>query len=136
MTTVLAAEDPCPCGLARPYGRCCGALHDGSRKAQTAEQLMRSRYAAFAAGVADYLRTTLHPSMRRDFSLDLTREWIERTRWTGLSIIERSGGGPTDSEGTVRFEARYVEDGENRVHRENSLFEKRRGVWYYVSALD
>lgn len=44
-----ASADPCPCGLGRPYGRCCGRLHRGAASAGTAEELMRSRYAAFAA---------------------------------------------------------------------------------------
>ncbi|MCB9945712.1 MAG: YchJ family protein [Geminicoccaceae bacterium] len=132
----LAAGEPCPCGKARTYGRCCGPLHQGRIPAQTAEQLMRSRYSAFAAGRPSYLRDTLHPSRRPAFDLKDTREWIERTRWTGLVIIGTTGGSPVETSGTVRFEARYVEDGQPRIHHEHSLFEKHKGRWYYVRALD
>ncbi|HEX8865525.1 MAG TPA: SEC-C metal-binding domain-containing protein, partial [Lentzea sp.] len=38
----------CPCGTGQSYVDCCGALHSGARTAATAEQLMRSRYSAFA----------------------------------------------------------------------------------------
>ena len=34
----------CPCGSTATYGACCGPVHDG-RPAETAEALMRSRYA-------------------------------------------------------------------------------------------
>jgi uncharacterized protein YchJ len=37
----------CPCGLGDDYDRCCGRLHRGA-PASTADQLMRSRYSAFA----------------------------------------------------------------------------------------
>ena len=39
----------CPCGLGDNYDSCCGRLHKGE-PARTAEQLMRSRYSAFAVG--------------------------------------------------------------------------------------
>ena len=42
-------QDPCPCGGDR-YGSCCAPLHRGERQAATAEQLMRSRYSAYALG--------------------------------------------------------------------------------------
>src|SRR5690606_7448927 len=38
-----------PCGHPRPYTHCCAPLHDG-HPAATAEELMRSRYTAFALG--------------------------------------------------------------------------------------
>ena len=55
----MADQDPCPCGGGL-YGRCCGPLHRGEQRALTAEQLMRSRYSAFARGEVDYLIAT-HP---------------------------------------------------------------------------
>ena len=41
---------PCPCGSDAEYGVCCGPLHTGESSATTAEQLMRSRYAAYVLG--------------------------------------------------------------------------------------
>ena len=34
----------CPCGLQSPYADCCGLLIRGTGYADTAEDLMRSRY--------------------------------------------------------------------------------------------
>ena len=52
-------QSPCPCG-GGAYRSCCGPLHRGDQRAKTAEQLMRSRYSAFARGEIDYLLAT-HP---------------------------------------------------------------------------
>ena len=58
------ANRRCPCGTGLPYDECCGPLHAGATPAATAEQLMRSRYSAFAVGDAAYLLATWHPSTR------------------------------------------------------------------------
>ena len=53
---------PCPCTSKKPYDRCCGPYHSGGKVPETAEQLMRSRFSAYALGKADYLRTTTRAS--------------------------------------------------------------------------
>src|SRR6476469_2345720 len=94
----------CPCGLGDDYASCCGRLHAGA-PAPTAEQLMRSRYSAFAVGDAGYLLATWHPSTRPR-SLDLDPD----VRWTGLEVLASSGGSMLEAEGTVEFVARYLVD--------------------------
>ena len=118
----------CPCGSATSYGACCGRLHRGAAAA-TAEQLMRSRYAAFAVGDEAYLFRTWHPRTRPD---DLTLP-ADRT-WTGLVVLRTEAGGPEDDSGVVEFEAHYLAAGRPGVHHEVSRFERRRGVWVYVDA--
>src|SRR3954451_2604667 len=96
----------CPCGSGLPLDECCGRLHDGSATAATAEQLMRSRYSAFARGDAAYLLATWHPATRpRTLTLDPS------VRWTGLEILAGTGGALLAAEGTVEFRASYVADG-------------------------
>ena len=131
-----ADQDPCPCGGGL-YGRCCGPLHRGEQRALTAEQLMRSRYSAFARGEVDYLIAT-HPEPHRLASQrrrELQRS-CRQTRWQGLSITAVSGGGGGDLDGTVQFEARY----QGGVLRETSLFQRRdgqpEGEWLYIRAVD
>lgn len=71
-------ELECPCGLGEKYDSCCGRYHSGT-PAPTAEQLMRSRYTAFALGDADYLLRTWHPSARpRTLKLDPMCAWRRR----------------------------------------------------------
>ena len=51
---------PCPCTSGRAYADCCAPFHRGEREPETPEALMRSRFAAFALGDAEYLWRTLH----------------------------------------------------------------------------
>lgn len=128
MTGLLAdAAAACPCGSGERYDRCCGRLHRGEALAATAEELMRSRYAAFARGEAGYLLATWHPRTRpAHLVLD------DDVAWTGLEVRATEGGGPDDAAGVVEFVARH-EGG--RLH-ERSRFERRAGRWLYVDGDD
>ncbi len=126
----VANAGPCPCG-GGAYASCCGPLHRGDRSAETAEQLMRSRYAAFARGEIDYLLATHHEPERSESERRRSLEFTcRRSRWLGLKIIATERGGPEDLEGIVRFEARHG-DG---VLTETSLFQRLDGDWLYIRA--
>jgi SEC-C motif-containing protein len=118
---------PCPCGSGTGYEACCGPLHGGERHAVTAEELMRSRYAAYARGVSDYLFRTWHPRTRpADVA---TGEGIV---WTALEIVDTAAGDVDDSHGEVEFTAHFESGGRaDRMH-ERSRFERRAGRWCYV----
>lgn len=119
----------CPCSSGLPYEACCGPVHDDSRPAPTAEQLMRSRYSAYALGDRAHLLRTWHRRTRPS-SLVLDDD----LRWEGLEVLARSGGGPFDDEGTVEFRAHHrhrFEDGRGTQH-EVSRFVRERGRWYYL----
>lgn len=110
----------CPCGSGSPSADCCGALHRGEREAETPEQLMRARYAAFAKGDAFYLARTWHPRTRPDdVGVDT------RTTWTGLEILAADGD-------TVDFVAHYEDPSGPGSLREHSRFARRAGRWVYV----
>ncbi|MER6026724.1 YchJ family protein [Streptomyces sp. NPDC001851] len=113
----------CPCGLPRPYDACCGRFHAGTAAAPTAEVLMRSRYSAFVTGDAGYLLRTWHPRTRPE-QLDLD----PRMKWTGLEILDATGGSAFHTTGTVTFRASYRG---GSLH-ERSRFERVDGAWVYV----
>jgi SEC-C motif domain protein len=118
---------PCPCGSTAPYAACCGPLHRGEREAVSAEELMRSRYAAYAVGDLGHLVRSWHPRTRPEpLALDPARTW------TGLTVLDVAAGGPADETGEVEFEAAYEEGGRPGRLRERSRFERRRGRWVYV----
>ncbi|MPZ85448.1 MAG: hypothetical protein GEV28_35705 [Actinophytocola sp.] len=120
----------CPCGLGEPVAACCGRLHAGRTHAATAEQLMRSRFSAFALGEEAYLLATWHPSTRPGrLTLDPAREW------TRLEILGHTAGGPFDTEGTVEFRAHYRVGRKPGAQHENSRFTRENGTWLYVDAL-
>ena len=54
----------CPCGTGSNFSACCGRLLSGQVQARTAEELMRSRYSAYALGDLDYVFRTWHPKTR------------------------------------------------------------------------
>ncbi len=122
----------CPCGSNLNYEECCLPLIKGDMTALTAEQLMRSRYSAYAMKEIAYLKSSLHPDHRSDFDENTSRAWAESAEWLKLDIIDTIGGGAEDSEGKVEFIATFTEKGIKREHRELSTFKKEAGTWYLV----
>jgi SEC-C motif-containing protein len=101
----------------------------GERQARSAEELMRSRYSAFAVGDADYLFRTWHPRTRpADVTVD------PAITWTGLEVTDTDAGGPNDDRGEVAFTAYFESNGRRGSMRECSRFERRAGRWFYVNA--
>jgi SEC-C motif-containing protein len=124
---VASLQQPCPCGSGATYDACCGALHRGAARAATAEELMRSRYAAYAVGDLDHVFRTWHPRTRPD---DLTPD--PDLTWTRLDILGTAAGGEDDEEGEVEFEAHYRTPKGPGVLHERSRFARRAGRWVYV----
>lgn len=109
----------CPCGSpsgVATYDECCGPLHRGERQAASPEELMRSRYTAYAVGDTDYVWRTWHPRTRPEqVSPDPS------TTWTGLEVL-------VAEDDVVEFRAHH-EGGE--LH-ERSRFAQRAGRWFYL----
>jgi SEC-C motif-containing protein len=123
----------CPCGSQLSYEECCRPLIAGEREAQTAEQLMRSRYSAYVEKELPYLRTSLHPEHRDDYDEKSSREWAESAEWHGLEILNTVGGGPDDQNGQVEFAAEFTQQGVRQRHHELATFARHGGKWYFVS---
>ncbi|AUG75085.1 hypothetical protein CFP65_0101 [Kitasatospora sp. MMS16-BH015] len=126
----LSPAGPCPCGLLAAYGDCCARLHRGDLAASSAEQLMRSRFSAFAARDEAYLLRSWHPDTRPP-----AVDFDPRLSWVGLEILATTEGGPFHEAGTVEFRAHYREGGRDGVMQENSRFLRHEGAWVYVDAL-
>lgn len=119
--------DTCPCGSGTLYAACCGPLHRGRSLAVTAEQLMRSRYAAYAVGELGYVFRTWHPRTR---PADVTTS--PGLVWTRLEVLDTLAGGPDDDTGEVEFRAHFQSPAGPGVLRERSRFERRADRWLYV----
>ncbi len=126
----MTAEQ-CPCGSGTPYAECCEPIIRGIRPATTAESLMRSRYSAYTKAEVDYLYETTHPSYRKGYDHEGTRQWAESSQWLGLEIVSARGG-ESDTLGEVEFIASY-NDGETvHNHHELGKFRKEDGCWLFV----
>jgi SEC-C motif domain protein len=120
-------DDLCPCGSGDRFDRCCLPLHVGERQADTAEQLMRSRYSAYVAGAFDYVWATWHPRTRPAEPVS-----GDGPEWIGLEVIDVVAGQPGDDTGEVEFKARYRENQRSGTLHERSRFAVRARRWFYV----
>lgn len=95
---------------------------------------MRSRYAAYALGLGEYLVATSSRPPRPGEAAELSA-WGRGVGWAGLSIVGREAGAADDSIGRVHFVARFVERGALVSLDEDSRFEKVDGRWRYVEGV-
>lgn len=117
---------PCPCGSGNRLDQCCGPVIR-HHCAESAEQLMRSRYTAFVLLDDNYLSDTWHPSTRpQELQLDPDQ------RWLGLKINATEAGNAGDKTGIVEFVARYKIAGRGHRLHEVSRFVHENGHWFYV----
>lgn len=121
----------CPCGSGDTLTACCGPILAGERRAATAEQLMRSRYTAFAQGHLEHLLRSWDPRNRPDRE-ELADSLADGSRWLRLDILATTDGGPFADRGTVEFRAVARTDrGRVQLH-ERSRFRRADGQWLYV----
>lgn len=123
--------NPCPCGAGVSFADCCERVIKGEREPETAEELMRARYSAFAAEEIDFIVASTHSSTRREVDVAYTTQWSKDSVWQGLEILETKEVSPDQS--LVSFEARFSQDGKEQVHREKSVFEREDGHWRFVT---
>lgn len=125
----MNTTDLCPCCSGKNYSRCCQLAHLEYSKASSAEDLMRSRYSAFALRNAEYLMITTHSSQQKYHSKEDYLTWATQNEWLKLEIIEAQ-------DNIVEFKAWY--HNQEKVlclHHERSSFVKENGAWYYVDGI-
>ena len=116
----------CPCCSELFFADCCEPLLLKKRSAATAEQLMRSRYSAYAVRNIDYLVSTTHSTTRHRFSKKDIEAWAISNKWLKLEIIESL---PTK----VEFKAHYIHGVDPvAIHHERSTFVFENDKWFYV----
>jgi len=122
----------CPCNSGLDYNDCCGPILAGTAKALTAEALMRSRYTAHVKGDFEHVAKTHAQKIQSTYNISAAKAQSKNTEWVGLEIRETVDGGPDDETGTVLFTARFIENGEQNLHRELGQFCRENGDWVYV----
>ena len=119
-------EMNCPCCSGKNYENCCEPYHLGKKLPQTPEQLMRSRYTAFALVLTNYLVETTHSSTQKDNDFSDIEDWAKSNKLLKLEIVFAK-------DNKVRFRAFY-QDKNNEIyeHDELSTFTQENGKWFYV----
>jgi SEC-C motif-containing protein len=126
---------PCPCTSKKPYDRCCGPFHAGSAVPETAEQLMRSRFSAYALGKVDYLIATRSEAKRAGENREEMVQYCKSVSCVGLKIVNKEKGGKADDSGLVTFHASLQANGRRSLHIETSTFARENGRWVYVDGV-
>ncbi len=127
---------PCFCGFNKSFSVCCEPIIQGKIKAQTAEQLMRSRYSAYVVVEPKYLMQTTHASLLKTQNEADIKAWAEENKWHKLEIISAKNGQADDTTGEVEFKAYFVDyQGITQVHHEKSSFVKAGEKWFYQSGI-
>ena len=124
--------EKCPCGSGKNYVDCCARVHQNMMYAETAEDLMRSRYTAFVMAMGDYLVNSYHSSTRDGANKQQLVDWAKSVEFLGLEIRRTWKGGKDDDEGKVEFKAHYKEGRKRRVLHQRALFSREYGSWVYV----
>jgi len=123
----MESDQLCFCCSGKTFADCCQPIVTLKMEASTAEELMRSRYTAYALINAAYIINTTHPKTRHFHSKKAILQWAKENTWQRLEVI-------SSEESRVVFKAHFMDrDGNVCVHYEDSLFEMLGGKWYYVS---
>jgi SEC-C motif-containing protein len=142
----------CPCCSTKIFNDCCGAIinsydkKEGNVIAQSPEQLMRSRFSAYATKNADYIFNTYAKETRNNLTLDDLKQELDNCIWTKLTIDDCSSFEPNKTTThpktypTVSFSAYYLVGNNSGAHSSShtlwKMSEKSRFIytnqWYYL----
>jgi SEC-C motif-containing protein len=122
---------PCPCQSKKTYDKCCEPYHVGKALPQTCEQLMRSRFTAYAMAKVDYLLATTAEAKRNEENREELLDYCRSVKCVNLKVL-KADGGPGDTEGHVHFHASLQVNGKRHLHAEKSTFVREGEAWVYL----
>ena len=120
----------CPCGQG-DYQYCCQPLHVGQAHAETASQLMRSRYSAFALQQIDYIVQTTALGQQASLDVGAIADWSKSNQWLKLEVLN-SNEKLDKNHAQVEFKAHYHDGKQTQIHHEISHFVQHQARWYFL----
>jgi SEC-C motif domain protein len=130
----ISGNSFCPCGSQKKYKKCCRVFHFGEQ-AQSALELMKSRYSAYAANEPNYIISTTHRE-NSEFTNDLESwqksisDFFEHSDFKGLEILDFTDG---EEIAYVTFRANIFQGAIDVSFCEKSKFVKVNNLWLYHS---
>ncbi len=122
----MIKTESCPCGSEQLYSTCCEPIIKGNRKAQSAVELMKSRYSAYVHGEVDYIIQSTAKSQRKYYSKKDILNWAKESNWLKLEIVQFTND-------TVEFKAHYQDKKKLVIiHHEFSTFIFEKETWYFL----
>lgn len=125
----------CPCGCEQAYNDCCQAIIMAEKLAETPEQLMRSRYSAYAKKNAEYIYHTYAFASQKEQSIDDIAQWAQQTQWLKLVIhfaSDHQQDLANNMKSQVEFSAFYQHQRQIWHMRERSNFVIEDNAWRYL----
>ena len=121
------SKEKCPCCSDKSFLECCQPFILGLKKPTTPEELMRSRYSAYATCEVDYLYNTTATKEQKYYSKKEIERWSSENDWLKLEIIQASGN-------SVQFKAthRLKSSLDIQIHHELSRFIQEGNDWKYL----
>ena len=129
----MTASFTCPCGVGQ-YAECCQPLHLKQRFASTAEQLMRSRYSAFALQQIEYIVETTALGQQIYLDRAAIAEWSQSNQWLKLEVVQHQPK-LDKTHALVEFKAHYCGQNQStatQIHHEISHFVLHQQRWYFL----
>lgn len=120
----------CPCGSGLDEQKCCAPILAG-QPAPTAEALMRSRYTAYVQKNIDHVERSSSPKALKEFDRKDVENFMQKSVWKGLEILNTKDGGKDDQTGVVEFIFRCTFDGKDYEQHEVAHFCRQNGAWVY-----
>lgn len=135
----VLSHDPCPCGSGTKFKRCCLAIHKGETAAGP-EELVRSRYSAFATGDWRYIVGSTHPAAPQHASdqqiwIREIRNFCDNTSFEGLDLIAVESD-MQKGQSHVSFRVHLKRGTEDVSFGERSLLRRYKDRWMYLSGVD
>ncbi|AFV85853.1 YchJ family protein [Alteromonas mediterranea] len=128
----------CFCCSSKPFQACCEPFIKGDKTPVTAEQLMRSRFSAYATAQYAYILDTYTQEKQQGLSVDDLAQSAQGAKWFALQVhdaqSEESAEPNTSAtlhSDTVEFTAFYFEDKKMYQLHETSNFRVENGAWRY-----
>ena len=126
----------CFCGLNRSFSECCQPYILGDKTPNTPEQLMRSRYSAYATGSSQYIFNSYAKEKQPQNPLNDIAQWAKETRWLALHINQGNNTSLSDIQAeqlpTVDFTAYYLHEKHYYKMNECSRFVIENNQWHYL----
>jgi len=132
----------CYCCSSKPFKECCQSFIDGDAFPHSAEQLMRSRFSAYATANYQYILDTYTREKRQALTTEYLAKSAQGATWFALQVhpftTVTSNHASSDSSSTVsrltdvvEFTAFYFENKSMYQLHETSNFIVEDGAWRY-----
>lgn len=121
-TTFANINQLCFCGSNIDFSSCCLPYINKEVPAPTPEQLMRSRFSAYAFGHSQYIYDTYAKSSQTAQSVKDIDDWSKSCVWIALKIHPTADNLNKTTEQFVEFSAFYITDSTLYELREKSRF--------------